>query len=191
MKKSNPKLPDFYFNCFVDIDFDLLKSKGYTNLIIDVDNTIAVKGATIPVENAGNKIRELLRQENAWKVCLVSNIVLGKKREERVAKIADSINVPWVAAWLFDMKPNPTPFLKAMKILDSKAENTVVIGDQMFTDIVGGNKLGLLTVLVNPLGTDHWTTNLTGRRNKEKRILKENGIECVIVIPESWQRNSM
>lgn len=183
MIKKDPRLPDYYYSSFINIDFQMLKSKGYKNLIIDVDNTIAVKGATIPDEKAGKKIRELTDQnqdpEKSWKICLVSNIVLGKKREERVRKIADSINVPWVAAWLFDMKPNPIPFQKAMQILSSKAENTVVIGDQMFTDIVGGNKLGLLTVLVAPLGSDHWTTALTGRRNKEQKILKENRIECI------------
>lgn len=178
MHKSDLRLPDYYFDSFIDIDFQMLKSKGYSNLIIDVDNTIAVKGAITPEENTGNKLRELLDQHNGWKICLVSNIVFGRKREERVRKIADSINVPWVAAWLLDMKPNPAPFRKAMKILGSKPENTLVIGDQMFTDIVGGNKLGLLTILVNPLGPDHWSTDLTGRRNKERKILKEHGIEC-------------
>ncbi len=178
MKKSDPRIPDLHYNSFVEIDFQMLKSKGCTNLIVDVDNTIAVKNAVIPEEKTGKKIKELMENETGWKICLVSNIVFGKKREERVRKIAASINIPWVAAWLFDMKPNRKPFEKAMNILGSKPENTAVIGDQMFTDIVGGNRLGLFTILVNPLGPDHWTTCLTGRRNKETTILKENGIEC-------------
>ena len=176
MHKKDPRLPDFYYDSFIETDFQMLRSKGYSNLIIDVDNTIAVKGALSTEKEIGKKIKELLDQESVWKICLVSNIVWGKKREERVWKIAESVNVPFVTAKLFEMKPSPVPFRRAMNILGSAPENTAVIGDQMFTDIVGGNRLGLLTILINPLGPDHWATTLTGRRAKEKKILKENGI---------------
>lgn len=176
MHKKDPRLPDFYYDSFIETDFQMLRSKGYSNLIIDVDNTIAVKGALSPEKEIGIKIKELLKQKETWKICLVSNIVWGKKREERVRKIAESVNVPFVTAKLFEMKPNPAPFRRAMNILGSAPENTAVIGDQMFTDIVGGNRLGLLTILFNPLGPDHWATTLTGRRAKEKKVLKENGI---------------
>jgi len=176
VKKKDHRLPDFYYSNIWNIDYNALQSRGYKNLIIDVDNTIAVRGSDKADERAARIMWELLDSGNDWKICLVSNIVFGKKREERVRIIAKSLGVPWVAAWIFDMKPNPGPFLNAMRILKSTQEDTVIIGDQIFTDIVWGNRLGLLTILVKPLGPDHWATNLSGKRNKERIILQKMGI---------------
>ncbi len=62
-------------------------------------------------------------------------------------------------------------------MMNSQPENTAIIGDQIFTDVLGGKRLGLYTILVRPLGEDHWTTRLTGRRRREIRILKRLGFE--------------
>ena len=176
MKKTDHRIPDLYYNSIWEIDFNRLKEKGISNLIIDVDNTIAIKGELAPVNEARQVLKKLLEDRNNWNICLVSNIVMGKKREDRVKKIAESLKVPYVAAWLFEMKPGPKPFLKALEILGSTAENTAVIGDQMFTDVVGGNRLGLFTVMVKPLGPDHWLTTMSGKRKIENHILKKTGI---------------
>ncbi len=154
----------------------MLELAGYTNLLVDVDNTIARRDSDEVEEKALRKILNLLDCNRGWKICLVSNIIFGKEREMRVRKIADSMGLPAITAKFFNRKPYPDPFLKGMKILESQPENTAIIGDQVFTDIIGGNRLGLLTVLIKPLGPDHWTTTLMGRRRKEGMILREKGI---------------
>lgn len=176
MKKKDVRIPDHYFSAFQAVDFDMLKSAGYTNLLVDVDNTIARRDSDEVYGKAGKKILDLLDNNQGWKICLVSNIIFGKKREMRVRRIADSLGLPAITAMFFDRKPYPDPFLKGMKVLESEPENTAIIGDQVFTDIIGGNRLGLLTVLVKPLGPDHWTTVLMGRRRKESIILNKIGI---------------
>jgi len=171
LKKNDDRIPDYYYSSFHTVDFDMLYERGYSNLLVDVDNTIANRDSDEVEEKAGNKILELLSEGRGWKICLVSNIIFGKKREMRVKKIADSLGLSYVTAMFFDRKPKPAPFLKGMDILQSRSENTAIIGDQIFTDIIGGNRLGLLTVLIKPLGPDHWTTTLMGSREKEKKIL--------------------
>lgn len=62
-------------------------------------------------------------------------------------------------------------------MMEAQPAQTAIIGDQLFTDIAGGNKLGLYTILVRPLGPDHWSTRLSGRRLREARILRALGLE--------------
>lgn len=78
--------------------------------------------------------------------------------------------MPW------QLKPRPYGFLHAMKLLGAKPEETVVIGDQLFTDILGGNRLGMTTVLVKPLGRDPWWNAIRRRRQKEQRMLAQLGL---------------
>lgn len=176
MNKSDPRIPDQYVDTLWDIDFEDLFSRGYRSLIIDVDNTIACRDSNRADPGAEKVIRELLDSDKGWKICLVSNIILGKKREMRVKEIGEQLNVPYVAAWFFDRKPLPQPFLRGMEIMNSTPETTAAIGDQMFTDVVGANRLGIYSILIKPLGPDHWTTILTGRRAKERKILVQMGI---------------
>lgn len=170
---KNLYLPDQYRKSITHIDFDELYQKGINNLIIDVDNTIALKGRQKPEEESEKVLRKLLDSGIGWKICLVSNIVWGRKREKRVEAIAKHLRVPFVCANLWNRKPSPAPFQKGMSIMKADKKNTAVIGDQIFTDVLGGNRLELYTILVEPLGDDHWTTKLTGRRNKESKIIKE------------------
>ena len=64
--------------------------------------------------------------------------------------------------------------------MNSQPEETVFVGDQIFTDIVGANRLGFYTIwLMDRMSADHWTTKMTGRRKKEDKIrevLKQRGL---------------
>jgi HAD superfamily phosphatase (TIGR01668 family) len=82
------------------------------------------------------------------------------------------------------IKPRKSPFRRAMKMLGMTPGETAVVGDQIFTDILGGNRLGLYTILVVPMpGKEYWATELINRR-LERLVLwrirqrsagKENG----------------
>ncbi|MDD3705135.1 MAG: HAD hydrolase-like protein [Clostridiaceae bacterium] len=71
------------------------------------------------------------------------------------------------------IKPSKTAFRRAMKLMNSVPANTAVIGDQIFTDVLGGNRLGLYTILVAPISDKEfiWTRII---RKLERHILKKH-----------------
>ncbi len=98
-------------------------------------------------------------------MCFVSN-----NSDLRVKEIADLVDIPFVA-WA--KKPRRRSFRKAMALMATKPEQTAVVGDQIFTDILGGNRLGLFTVLVSPISRKEFVgTRLV--RLLEKIILERN-----------------
>jgi hypothetical protein len=177
MTKNDPHAPDFYCSRFSRVPFHRLRRMGITSLIIDVDNTIALCGSPTADPECKEVITGLQKDPAPFKICLASNIIMGRKRVLRVKNIAGELGVPFVTASFWDRKPDPRPFLKALEILKSGIDETAVIGDQVFTDVLGGGRLGMTTVLVPPLGPDHWAVSLLGRRRKEAKILESLGIK--------------
>lgn len=170
--------PNAYFKKFIDIDFKGLVKKGINYLIIDLDNTLALRHDTYCVKLDILASFRHAKQAGIKGFCLLSNIGVKKQyifwgfdRIERVAFFASEFNTKYLALVWPDIKPMPAVFYQAMDLLGSNHENTAVIGDQIFTDIKGGNSVGCYTILVSPLGKHHWITYLIkGRR--EKRVLK-------------------
>jgi hypothetical protein len=133
--------PDSRFESIYDIDLGALKSHGISALILDLDNTIVARNSFIATAELKQWL-ELVR-EQGFKACIVSN-----NWKQRVSKIAGQVNLPLVAR---AAKPWPMAFTRAMQVLGTGKEETAVIGDQIFTDILGGNLAGLRTILVVPL----------------------------------------
>lgn len=131
--------PKSYKKNIYEIDYKKLKQDGYINLIFDIDNTI------MPVNDI-NVTEELknffLKLKNDFNICIVSNNVI-----ERVNPVEKELKVKALAN---AKKPNKEAFDKALKLLKSKKNNTVMIGDQMLSDIVGANRYGLFSILVEP-----------------------------------------
>lgn len=123
-----------------DIDFEKLYNKGFRAAIIDIDNTIVPHGA-----GADKRAIEFFKRLAAIgiKTCLVSN-----NKEKRVSSFASEVKSPYIAK---AGKPGATGYKNAMKIMGSGIEDTVFIGDQIFTDIWGANRLGIRTYLVRPV----------------------------------------
>lgn len=78
------------------------------------------------------------------KICIVSNT----RYPGRLRRLAEKLQVPFVKGRL---KPRKSAFRPALELLGVAPERAAVIGDQIFTDILGGNRLGLYTILVRPL----------------------------------------
>ncbi|MDI6799499.1 MAG: YqeG family HAD IIIA-type phosphatase [Actinomycetota bacterium] len=133
--------PDEYHNSIFEIDTLRLKEAGKKGLLIDLDNTMVARN-----ENGTSKeLKDWLigLKERGFLVCIVSN-----NWKLRVSRIADELSLPLVAR---ATKPSKAAFLRGMKALGTVPCQTAVIGDQIFTDIYGGNRLGLYTILVVPL----------------------------------------
>lgn len=162
--------PDECVESVLDIDLEGLRRRGITSLILDVDNTLlAWEADQIPtaVSRWIDRARDL-----GFKVCIASN---GTR--SRVRKIAGQLGVPAISKAI---KPRKRPFRLAMEILGATPETTAVIGDQVFTDVLGGNRLDLYTILINPVSDMELKTTRIVRRVENRvlsRLQKKGRIE--------------
>jgi HAD superfamily phosphatase (TIGR01668 family) len=134
--------PDAYFSRIADIDIEHdLKSQGLRTVLLDIDNTLRSRAdGGVPADARA----WLARCKRAGVgVCLLSNNWHGN-----VFDLADELDLPIVAKAL---KPLPTGYLVALRDMHAKARTTVVVGDQLFTDIVGAKMLGIRAYMVAPL----------------------------------------
>ena len=134
--------PKVYVDSICNIDLKKLKKvKNIKGIIVDLDNTLIAWGK----KEIDNRINDWIKDAKRLKLklCIVSN-----NRSKRVAELAGIFKIPYYSN---SIKPFNAPFIKAIEILDTKNTETIVIGDQIFTDIWGGNRLKLFTILVTPM----------------------------------------
>ncbi|NLO62679.1 MAG: HAD hydrolase-like protein [Clostridiaceae bacterium] len=117
-----------------------LRNLGYRFALLDLDNTIAPDRADHPTDYSREVIG--LLSDAGFLSCLVSNA-----KSSRSSEFAQALGIPYVN---YAGKPSPRGVIKAMKMLGASAENTVLFGDQIFTDILAANRAGIYSVLVKP-----------------------------------------
>jgi HAD superfamily phosphatase (TIGR01668 family) len=147
------------------VDAAELRGLGIEALLMDLDNTL-VPWHGYEVSDA---VAEWLRNVESlgMKVCIVSNT----RYPGRLKRLAEKLQVPFVKGRL---KPRKSAFRPALELLDAVPEHSAVIGDQILTDILGGNRLGLFTILVRPLSRrEFFGTKIS--RLFEKFILRALG----------------
>ena len=111
-------------------------------MILDLDNTIVAWNTTAVHPEARAWIAAAV--QHGLRVCLLSNAL----RRRRVAQVARDLGIPGLTR---AGKPLPAAFRRAMAALGTKADTTCAVGDQVFTDMLGANWLGIITVLVDPI----------------------------------------
>ncbi len=122
------------------IDFKKYYDMGYRGILFDIDNTLVPHGA--PADEKAIAFFKKLR-EMGFKTCLISN-----NKEPRVKSFADKVG----SEYIFDAhKPSRKNYMKAFELMDTKKNNTLFVGDQIFTDIYGANRVGMHTILVKPI----------------------------------------
>ena len=153
--------PQIYMAAVSDLTPEFLTGRGIKGIILDLDNTILPwKAKKLAAEEVA-LVKRL--QEQGFKICVVSNA-----RHRRVISLLEPLNIPAIS---LARKPRRTPFRKALAILGTTASETAVVGDQIFTDVLGGNRLGMYTILVTPVSHQEFIgTKLV--RLLEKRVLK-------------------
>lgn len=166
-----------YVDHITKIDFDALKEMGFEYLCWDLDNTIAPQGEDEITAGAVELFEDLQKQPWIKDMSIITNIIIGAKRVRRMQTIAQKLGIKYAyPAYFWDKKPHPKSFYWVLEKMKATPEKTVMIGDQIFSDVLGAKKVGMQAVLVKPLGKDHWTTKLTGRRQKEKKLLSQFGM---------------
>lgn len=133
--------PDQIFESVLDISPRWLTHRGVRGIIIDLDNTTIPWGEWEFRRELHDWIHSLQREN--IKICILSN-----GRLQRVATLAQKLAVPYIHG---GRKPRKRAFAKALELLKTEVGSTAVIGDQLFTDVLGGNRAGMLTILVTPL----------------------------------------
>lgn len=153
--------PDQCLPSILEVDLEDLKNRGFRGIILDIDNTL-LKWDN---EEVDEEVIAWVEQVKAagFRLCLTSN---GLK--ERVRKVAALFGVPAISK---AVKPRKRPFRQALELLGTTPQETVMIGDQIFTDILGGNRMEFYTILINPLGSEEMaTTKLV--RGVERRVIR-------------------
>lgn len=146
--------PDIYVNDVLGLDLDAFKREGIDTLLIDLDNTILSRDATEVTGDIHAWIRGL--EQSGFITCIVSN-----NWHSSAIVHAEKLQMDIVAKAI---KPLPFAFRQALEKVGSKPSRSAVIGDQVFTDILGGNLLGMKTVLVKPLSANDLPHTLLLRR---------------------------
>lgn len=159
--------PNMLLQSVTDISEELLKENKINALILDVDNTLI---------NIEQKISEEVKiwvkkmKENGIKLYILSNT----NDKAKVEKVANALEIPYMN---LAKKPFKKGFLKVQNLLQEKPENIAAVGDQIFTDVIGGNRCNMFTILVEPIQKkEYWYTawkrpieNLIKNRFKKKQ----------------------
>ena len=143
------------------ISVEQLTRDGIKGLIIDLDNTMTPWN---DVEVGPKVAKWFIKVKTAGiSACVVSN----NSKRQRVAVVAERLDIPFVFG---ATKPRRRAFRSGMDLLGTGHKDTAVIGDQLFTDILGGNRLGLYTILVTPIN-DHEFIGTRVMRRMEKVLV--------------------
>lgn len=163
--------PNVYFTSVQDITIEFLMKNKIKALILDVDNTL--------IDYYKNLAEETIQwsknlQGQGIKMYILSNT----NKQEKVETVAKELEIPYES---FAKKPSKKGFIKIKEILKIKEENIAVVGDQIFTDVIGGNRCKMFTILVDPVTKkDYWYT--AWKRPIEgilKRKLKKGEVNSV------------
>jgi len=157
-------LPDFMFDKVWRISGEFLKQNRIRALILDVDNTLALHDSRAVDKRVLGWLSDMKRAG-------VSLIIVSNNREERVRPFAEGLSLSFVAR---GKKPLPTGIIKASGIMKIPLKETALIGDQIFTDILGGNLGGAKTILVKPFSFEGEGRGIALKRILERPFVKSS-----------------
>ena len=133
-------IPDIHQKSVYDIDYSKLKNRGLKCLLFDLDNTLVFPSVKVPT----NELKELFNKlKEDFEVVIFSN-----SPNKRLKPFASELNVKYSYS---SKKPFKKKFLEVINNSKYELEEIAIIGDQLLTDILGGNCVGITTVLTDPL----------------------------------------
>ncbi len=131
-------VPNAVYKVFSDIPFDELLSQGKTCMLLDYDNTLGPDRTWEPTDFSRNIVDDL--KKRGFDICLVSNA-----KSERSSNIAGMLGIPCVTC---AHKPRTDGVMRALDLMHADKNKAVMIGDQVFTDVMAGNLAGVMSILV-------------------------------------------
>ena len=154
--------PEMYVNSIYEVPYEELYEKGKKNIVFDIDNTLVPFDIPEPTKEVLDLFEKLRKM--GFEICLVSN-----NNEKRVSTFNKNLSYNAVHK---AGKPKSRGINKALDLIKAKPENTVIVGDQVFTDVWCGNRHNIYTVLVKPIADrDEFTVKI--KRGIEKIVVKK------------------
>jgi HAD superfamily phosphatase (TIGR01668 family) len=140
--------PDAFAQRLSEVDVGMFERWGVRGVIVDLDNTLVPWNSREVTPDGGAWLRSV--KQAGIKICLLTN-----NYSSAAKTIADDFGVSAIAGAL---KPSPWAFRGALRTLGVTAKQAAVVGDQIFTDVLGGKLAGMRAVLVRPLGESEFPT---------------------------------
>jgi HAD superfamily phosphatase (TIGR01668 family) len=152
-------LPKQTVRTIYDIDLEALKRNGIRGIMTDLDNTLVGSKVALATPELGTWLEQV--RAHGFQVVVVSN-----NHDARVRAFAEPLKLPFVSR---AKKPFNAAFSRALQMMSLRPQEAAIVGDQMMTDVLGGNRLGLYTILVDPIeiADESWVTK-TVNRNLER-----------------------
>ncbi len=158
--------PNLYIEKLENLPKDELYAKGYRNILIDLDNTLAPHYEKDIDENSRKILEDFIAA--GFYVVIISNNHTG-----RVKRFLKGTDFHWIDT---AMKPLKYGYKRLLKAHNLKVEETMTIGDQILTDVVGANRMGMYSILVHPL-VDKDSFNTRINRIFERFLIREGIIK--------------
>ena len=162
MKKNRSLIPDYYFERFSDASAEFLSSIGVKGIVLDIDNTLEPYENPVPTELTIAWFNALIKA--GIKVAFVSN-----NNAKRVELFNQNLKFP---AYSGAGKPFKKNVLRALSDMGVSADETILMGDQVFTDVWAARNAGLRAILVPPI-KDKRDILTRSKRALEKPIIKK------------------
>ncbi len=157
-------IPNRYYKDIYSINYELLKKEKIKFLLFDLDNTIGDNREKNPSTNA---IKLFEKIKKSFVPIIITNAL--PRRAKRYASILG------IDAYYLSSKPNKRNYLKIMKKYNIKSDEIAGIGDQIYTDIKGANRLNIKSILLDPISK--YESILTkSNRLKENIYIYKKGI---------------
>ncbi len=157
--------PDLLAEDLFDLPLADLKAKGIVHILFDVDNTIVPYNSQEIPEATIEWFKQTTT--DGFHLCILSN-----NSAERVAPVAEKLGIDFIAR---AKKPLQNGAKRAITLFDAPKEKIALVGDQLLTDTVCGNRAGFTTIVVKPINPDElWITKW--HRNYEKLLYRLMGI---------------
>lgn len=153
--------PNMYLKNLLEIDEQIIKKNNIKAILLDIDNTIMYYDRK--VLNGSKEWADKMKKIGI-KLCILSN----SNHIEKVERVSKVLEIPYV---FFAKKPLKSGFKRAIKVVKEAPENIAMVGDQILTDVVGANRMNMLSILTEPLEErDIWITKV--KRPLENYIIK-------------------
>lgn len=159
MKKYVPKM---YKSSIFDINYDKIYDTGIRCLIFDLDNTIVAAKESIPNKKVLYLIKKLKKKFDVY-------ILSNNSSKKRVSNVCKLLEINFIS---FAMKPFSFGFKRLLKKYKYSPNEVCIIGDQIMTDVLGGNNMEIFTVLVEPIDSNELKVTSVNRFFERKKIAK-------------------
>ena len=152
--------PHYRFNRITDITVEDIKKDGIKLVLLDADNTLSLHGSQEPMEGVFEWLFEIKKNG-------IVPVIISNNKEQRIKPFAEKLGLDFISE---SAKPLSKGFKKACEKTGIKPGESAVIGDQIFTDVLGGNLFGAKVFLTEPIGDE--TDNFIKFKRKIEKFIR-------------------